>query len=147
MVTKWLLCGILIFFFSVQEPDKATCTCWSCIKQQCCLTTDRTTMSGFVWDRVAPGISFMTSCYSLRSQRQLFPPAVATGCSAWGKCGMYCSEPPDLQKPEARSGCVNTTCLPHCNRVRAQSRSFTHQWSGFARDGGAHAYRKKWFPW
>lgn len=41
-------CSVL-FLFSVQEPDKATCTCWSLIKQQCCLTTDRTTMTCFVW--------------------------------------------------------------------------------------------------
>lgn len=32
----------------MQKPDKAACTCWNLIKQQCCLTTDRTTMTCFV---------------------------------------------------------------------------------------------------
>lgn len=39
------------------------------------------------WDGVAPGVSFTTACYFPRSQRQLFPPAVAPAAEPGGSVG------------------------------------------------------------
>lgn len=135
-------CSVL-FLFSVQEPDKATCTCWSLIKQQCCLTTDRTTMTCFVWGW-GGSRHFFYGC--------LFFSEISTATFPTCRC-------PWLQRLGGSVGCIAHN-LPICRSRRHRAvvstqlvcctaTVYTHNHAhlpandqGFARGRGAHVYKK-----
>lgn len=132
----------------MQKPDKAACTCWNLIKQQSCLTTDRTTMACFVrgWGGSRHffydcllfseiSTATLSTCHRLWRQRL----GGSVGCIAHNlpvcRNGMH--------------GAVVSTQLVCCTATVC-THNHTHlptNDQGFAWGRGAHVYKKQQFPW